>query len=268
MQSRILGKTGLRVSRIGIGSSYGIDAGALEEAFEAGINLFYFGTARTHRMARAVRSLAPRHREAIVVMVQSYTPWGWYLRRSVDQALRQLGLDYADLLILGKKDKPLTGGLLEEAVRLRDSGRVRGLVVSAHRRPAFAAHLRGGAFDAIMVRYNAAHLGAETEVFPLLPDANRPGVIAYTATRWGTLLEEYPGEERVTATDCYRFVLHNPAVDVCLAGPANREQLHAAIQAAKSPPLGEDELTRLRRIGTLAHARKHHNYLARKLIFE
>jgi aryl-alcohol dehydrogenase-like predicted oxidoreductase len=263
-----LGKTGLRVSRIGIGSSYGIDATALREAFEEGMNLFYFGSVRTNRMAEAVRAMAPSHREEMVVVVQSYTPWGWFLPRSVDRALRMLNVDYADLLILGKKNQPVTGRLLDQAIRLKESGKVRGLVVSAHRRLAFAEHLRSQVVDVIMVRYNAAHIGAEKEVFPLLPAENRPGVIAYTATRWGTLLQEVPGEQRATASDCYRFVLHHPAVDVCLAGPANRDQLKEALKAATLPPMNEEELERMRRIGRVIHARKHHNYLARKLIFD
>jgi len=51
-ESRIpLGKTGLMVSRMGIGCSYGIGKSALEEAFERGINYFYFGTLRRLAMA-------------------------------------------------------------------------------------------------------------------------------------------------------------------------------------------------------------------------
>jgi aryl-alcohol dehydrogenase-like predicted oxidoreductase len=263
-----LGQTGLRVSRIGIGSSYGIDATALQEAFEQGINLFYFGSMRTKQMADAVRAMAPSRRDEMVIAVQSYTPWGWFLPRSVDRALRMLNVDYADLLILGKKNQPVTGRLLDQAIRLKESGKVRGLVVSAHRRAAFAEHLRNRAIDVIMVRYSAAHIGAEDEVFPLLPAETRPGVIAYTATRWGTLLQEVPGEQHATACDCYRFVLRHPAVDVCLAGPADRDQLNEALKASTMPPMNEEELERMRRIGRVIHTRKHHNYLERRLLFD
>jgi aryl-alcohol dehydrogenase-like predicted oxidoreductase len=268
MERMELGQTGLRVSRIGIGSSYGIDATALREAFEQGINLFYFGSMRTKQMADAIRAMAPSHREEMVVAVQSYTPWGWFLPRSVDRALQMLDQDYADLLILGKKNQPVTGRLLDQAIRLKESGKVRGLVVSAHRRAAFAEHLRNQAVDVIMVRYSAAHIGAEDEVFPLLPAETRPGVIAYTATRWGTLLQEVPGEQRATACDCYRFVLRHPAVDVCLAGPADGDQLNEALKASTMPPMSEEELERMRRIGRVVHTRKHHNYLARRLLFD
>ena len=266
--STTLGRTGLRVSRIGIGSSYGIRAAALQEAFERGVHLFYFGTARTEQMAEAIRSLAPSHREELVVAVQSYTHWGWYLPRSVDSALRSLGLDYADLLILGKQDAPVAGKLLDQVLELKQAGKVRHVAVSAHRRAAFADHLRNPAIDVLMVRYNAAHVGAEEEVFPLLPTENRPGLMVYTTTRWGTLLGDVPGEERATASDCYRFVLQHPSVDVCLTGPANAEQLREGLSAASLPPMTDEELERMRRIGRAVSGRKHHNWLARKLIFD
>jgi aryl-alcohol dehydrogenase-like predicted oxidoreductase len=266
--SIVLGRTGLRVSRIGVGASYGIDAAALRDAFDQGMNLFYFGTARTRAMAEAIRVLAPSQRERMVVAVQSYTAWGWHLPHSVDQALRALHLEYADLLILGKRDEPITGKLLDQVVRLKESGKVRAVAVSAHRRAAFAEHLPSQVIDVIMVRYNAAHVGAEAEVFPLLSTEHRPGVMVYTATRWGTLLEDVPGEERATAADCYRFVLHHPSVDVCLTGPASGEQLRAALEAASMPLMTDEEVERMRRIGRVVYTRPHHNWLVRKLIFD
>lgn len=256
------------MSRIGIGSSYGIDETALREAFEQGVNLFYFGTVRTQQMAQAIRSLGPSHREQMVVAVQSYTHWGGYLPRSVDKALRALGLDYADLLILGKRDAPVAGKLLDQVLGLKQAGKVRHVAVSAHRRAAFAQHLQNEVVDVLMVRYNAAHVGAEREVFPLLPTDNRPGVMVYTTTRWGTLLGDVPDEQRATASDCYRFVLHHPSVDVCLAGPADGEELKEGLRAASMPPMTKEEMERMRRIGRVVYTRKHHNWLARKLIFD
>ncbi len=273
MQKTILGRTGLEVSRIGIGASYGIDDAGLRRAFERGINFFYFGTMRTREMARAVGEIAAAgQRDRLVVAIQSYSSWGWYLRKSVDKALRKLKLEFADLLILGKKDQPVTGALLEQALKVKESGKVRFLVVSAHRRAAFQEHMRSGNFGAIMVRYNAAHPGAEKEVFPFVPVGrsaeDRPGVISYTATRWGTLLQPVPGEAALTAADCYRFVLSNPSVDVCMTGPQNGQELEAAFQAADMPPFSGEDLDRLRRIGSVIHGRNHHNWLLRKLIFD
>lgn len=261
-----LGKTKLLVSRMGIGPSYGIGTKDLEEAFEKGINYFYFGTFRTSAMAKAIHHLAPGHREELVVAVQSYARWPYVLRKSVESSLRKMRLDYSDLLILGKVDYVPAQKLLDEAVRLKESGKVRFLAVSGHVRAKFAQHLQRGLFDAIMVRYNAAHRGAEKDVFPLLPANSGMGVICYTATRWGTLLKGTLGERAPLASDCYRFVLANPSVSVCLSGPKNGAEMQEALKVLTSPPMNEEELAWMRRVGDAVYRKKRRNLL--QMLFE
>ena len=43
---RILGRTGLEVGRLGVACSYGAPTAAFEEAFEQGVNYFYWGSMR------------------------------------------------------------------------------------------------------------------------------------------------------------------------------------------------------------------------------
>ena len=58
-----LGRTGLEVSRLGIGSGYGVPAAAVEKAFhERGVNYLYWSLSRRAGMTEAIRSLAPIHR--------------------------------------------------------------------------------------------------------------------------------------------------------------------------------------------------------------
>ena len=265
----VLGRTGLNVSRMGIGCSYGVGTSALLEAFDRGINYFYFGTLRRSAMAQAIQQLVPHHRQELVVAIQSYSRWPKILHSSVDSALRKLRLESADILILGKVDKPPSPSLLDELLKIRESGKVRFLAISAHQRSRFKQYVADRIFDIIMVRYNAAHTGAETEVFPHLPAVNRPGVISYTATRWGSLLKPVSGEERVPkANDCYRFCLNQPLVDICLSGPKNREEMEETLRVLHAPPMTADELSWMRRIGAKVHDRKPHNFFLRKLIFD
>ena len=108
-------------------------------------------------------------------------------------------------------------------------------------------------------RYNAAHPGAEEDIFPHLPSLGHAGLVAFTATSWGQLLGKpaflrrgrpLPRGEKVPAgTDCYRFMLTRPEVDVCIAGPANAEQMDQALEAFVWVPMTEDELAWMRRVG-------------------
>lgn len=254
-----LGRTGRQVSRLGIASSYGVGADALEAAYhEHGVNYLYWGTFRRKGFGRGVRKLARGHRDDLMIVVQTYSRIGKLMRPSVARALRQLDIDYADILVLGLFNQPPARRLLDAARRLCDEGLVRHLAVSCHRRPTFARYIEDEVFDPIMFRYNAAHRGAEREIFPHLQGTHRPGTISYTATRWGHLLDprRVPTDEpKPRASDCYRFVLTQPVVDVCLTGPADAEQLAEALETLQRGPMDEEELAWMRRVGDHVYRR-------------
>jgi len=255
-----LGSTGLTVSRIGFGSSYGAPAAAYERAFhEHGVNVFYWGSIRRTGMAEAIRHLAATTgRDRLVVALQSYDRTGVLMPLFVKRGLRALGLDRAELLILGWHGAVPSRRVLDAARGLVEAGRIRYLALSGHQRKthgALAADPRRPV-DVLMFRYNAAHRGAEKEIFPFLPPAGGPGTIAYTATRWGQLLDPRrmpPGEEPLSASDCYRFALSRPEVHLCLAGPADAAQAAEACRALDLGPMNPDELERARRIGEFVY---------------
>lgn len=252
-----LGRTGLRVGRLGIGGSYGVPAAAVERAFhEYGVNYYYWGSIRRGGMRDAIRTLVRADRDRIVVALQSYDRTGPLMRPFVERGLRALRIERADVLILGWFDSRPPGRVLDAALRLKDDGKVRYLAISGHHRPLFgelAAEGNASPYDILMFRYNAAHRGAEREIFPQIPASGpRPGVTCYTATRWGQLLDPKkmpPDEPPLTAADCYRFVLSNPLADLCMTGPASATQMDEALTALDLGPFSDEEMARARRIG-------------------
>jgi aryl-alcohol dehydrogenase-like predicted oxidoreductase len=252
-----LGKSGLQVSRIGLASSYGAGADAVEEAYnERGINYLYWGTMRRAEFGEGIRRLARRNRDDLVIVVQSYARLAGWMTSSFERALHRLNLDHADILLLGLHNRPPSRRIMDAARRLRERGRARFLAVSCHRRSTFQRYIRDGVFDVLMFRYNAAHRGAEKEILPFLDAPTRQGTVSYTATRWGTLInaKKCPKGERVPrASDCYRFVLSRPGIDLCLAGPANIGQMREALEALDRGPMSEEELAWMRRIGDHIH---------------
>jgi aryl-alcohol dehydrogenase-like predicted oxidoreductase len=254
-----LGRTGLSVSRLGIGSSFGLTARDVESAVDRGINYLYWGSIRRAAFGKAVREVAQKRRHELCLVVQSYTRVAWMMRPSLESALRKLGTDHTDLLLLGWWNQPPPRRILDAALALREAGKARHIVVSCHHRPTFEKYMSDPAYGAIMVRYNAAHPGAEKEVFPHLAASakERPGVVAYTATRWGALLDPKlipEGEPKPRASDCYRFALTNPAVDVTLCGPADAEELEEALSALDRGPMNEEELAWMKRVGLSVRA--------------
>jgi predicted aldo/keto reductase-like oxidoreductase len=253
-EKRLLGATGLAVGRLGVAASYGAPAEALEEAFERGCNYFYLGSGR-HRtgMKRAIRNLCGRgQREKLVIAIQSYARCGLLMEKIFKASLRSMGLEHADILILGWHNRRPSERLVERALEMKEKGLFRFLGMSGHNRGLFPQMAGDGKFDLFHIRYNAAHRGAEEETFPYLTAGTRPGIVSYTATRWGHLLNPKkmpPGESVPVPSDCYRFALTNPAVDVCLCGPRNISQMRQALAALEPGPLAAEDLVRMKRIG-------------------
>lgn len=252
-----LGRTGLNVSRIGIAGGYGLPAHAVERAFdEYGVNFLHWSPRRPG-MAEAFRRLARTKRGDMIVAVQSYDHVGFWIRHSVEKALRALQTDYLDILFLGWLNRTPGSRVLSAAFRLKERGIVRFLGMTGHSRGFHGEMARraDSPFDVHMVRYNAAHRGAEEEVFAGL-SGDRPGIVTYTATRWGNLLRQKnmpPDEKPLTASECYRFVLSHPAVDLCLAGARTEQEMEEGLRALSDGPLSLDELERVRRIGDYVH---------------
>ena len=253
-----LGRTGIEVGRLGISASYGVPGRALERAFERGVNYIYWGTFRRGTFGEGLRHLAP-HRDRFVLVVQSYSRMASLVGWSLERALRKLNFSHADVLLLGLWNRKIPNRILDAARKLRERGLIRNIAVSTHQRPLVEQLAADPDINIVHVRYNAVHTGAEREVFPhLSPVESRPGMVAFTATSWRQLLDpkRVPSGEKVpTAVDCYRFVLSNPAVDVCMTGPATEEQSAEALKALDLGPMNEAELAWMRRVGAAIHAK-------------
>ncbi len=259
----ILGKTGIQVSRLGFGGSYGAPGEAFEEAYDKGCNYFYFGSGRRKAgMRQAIKNLCSKgKRSELVIAVQTYARKGILTDYLFNRTLKSLGLKYADILMLGWHNSTPSQSLIEMALKLKEKGLIRFIGMSGHNRKLFAELAKDDRLDLFQIRYNAAHRGAEEEVFSQLPANNpseRPGIISYTATRWGQLLQTKkipPDEKPLTSADCYRFAMSNRSVDICLCGPKNMNEAKSALQALEMGPLTSEEMDRIKKIGDYVHSK-------------
>ena len=251
-----LGRTGNQVGRLGISSSFGSSAAAFEEAFERGCTYFTWGTfirGRSSKMEQAIKNIvASGKRDDLVLGMLTYAHSAFLTEYFLIKDLKALGIDYADVLILGWFPKRPSQKIIDGALELKEKGLVRFVGITSHNRKLFPELAEEGLFDVFHIRYNATHRGAETETFPFLETGSRPGVVSFTATDWKKLIKPRkmpPGEPVLTATDCYRFVLSNPAVDVCMMGAKTVEEMRENLATLDSGPMTPEELKRMHKIG-------------------
>ena len=258
-ESVVLGKTGIRVGRVGLAAAYGVPARAVEEAVERGVTYLYWGSMRRSGMGDALRNIIKKDRNRIQICLQTYHRWRSFADRSIEKGLKALGTDYADVLLLGFHYNRPSDKIMDWALSLKNSGKVRFLAISTHKRKLVPILAAQNEIDIFHVRYNAAHRGAEEDIFPHISPETGPGIVAFTATRWGQLLRPKglpAGAKKPLAEDCYRFDLSHPNVHLVMAGPKNYEEAKAVLKTLELGPMTPDELSRMRKVGDIVYGRK------------
>jgi aryl-alcohol dehydrogenase-like predicted oxidoreductase len=256
------GSTGISVTPLGLSASYMPGKKTIYRAVDEGIDLFFaFGI--DLQMTHALRKIMSSSRNKFVLVTGAYNFvwWAQDIRKAFEKRLRQFKTDYIDVFLFMGVMKPgeFTPKVREDLLKLKEEGKVRAIGLSCHNRRFVGQLAAEGDVNALMLRYNAAHRGAEKDIFPHLAEHD-PGVISYTATRWTYLLRRPKNIEKgtrvPTAGECYRFVLSNPNVHTVLTAPRNERQLNENIEAVRKGPLGEDDMRFMHQFGDAVHERK------------
>ncbi len=211
MEYRVLGRTGLRVSLLGLGTgganSFGQSRGATAEearalvgrALELGVTCFDTARAYGDSEARLAAALAGVPRTAYVVAskYQPLAPDGTLLaaadvEAAIHASLARLHTDVIDVFYVhalraGAYDA-VVATHLPVLVRAREAGLIRAIGVTESfagddpRHEVLARAVRDERVDVIMVGYNVLHQSAERDVLPVAA-ARGVGVVVMAAVR-------------------------------------------------------------------------------------
>jgi 1-deoxyxylulose-5-phosphate synthase len=218
MNYRRLGRTGLQVSEIGLGTvELGLDYGVpvagehlrppeeqagrlLNRALDLGVN--FIDTARAYGpseeiIGRALKGrrkeyilgtkLAPIHEEG-----QADRELREQVKASVAESLRMLQTDVIDLLQLhyAPVDVIRSGRVLAAAREAQQAGYVRFIGASTYGEEAPLAALAAGGYDTLQVAYNLADKTLEARVLPLA-EQQGVGIIVRSVLLRGVLTHRY-----------------------------------------------------------------------------
>jgi aryl-alcohol dehydrogenase-like predicted oxidoreductase len=191
------------------------------------------------------------------------------IRRGVENSLRLLQTDHLDLVQFHRsltKDEFEEEGALQEAMKLRDEGKVRFLGVSGTL-PNLVEQIDMGVFDAFQIPYSALQREHE-DVIAQAAEAGagtiiRGGVARGAPTDWNRVYYMVPattmkdrweqakldellnGMSRMEFT--LRFTLSHPGLSTTIVGTKNPDHLHDNLEAAKRGPLPGDVLAEAKR---------------------
>jgi aryl-alcohol dehydrogenase-like predicted oxidoreductase len=256
MPTRALGKTGLRVSLVGLGTA-GLGRRRLEEkeaiaivhrAIELGIN--YIDTAPSYNRTHAERRLGlalKGARNGVVLATKTLKRDKKGALLELEASLRRLRTDHVDLwqlhaltttkdtdLILGEE------GALAAALEAKKAGKVRFVGITGHFDPTvFTDALKRHPFDSVLIPINCIdphHRSFEASVLPFALKRG-VGVIGMKVYCSGNLVKV----AGLRAEDCLRYTCGLP-VSCCIVGCLHRREVELVARVARElEPLDEKE---------------------------
>ena len=262
---RTLGKTGEKVSPIGIGGSH--IGGPKDEAeairimraaIDRGITFmdncwdYREGVCET-RMGKALRD---GYREKVFLMTKIDGRTSASTTRQIDESLQRLQTDHVDLMqiheVIRLEDPDrcfAPKGAIEALVAAQKAGKIRYIGFTGHKDP--VVHLRmlevaakhNFRFDAVQMPLSVmdAHFRSfEKEVLPVLV-REQIGVLGMKSMGSGAILRS----KTVSAIECLHYALNLPT-SVVITGIDSMERLDQAIEAAKTfRPLTQEQVKAL-----------------------
>ena len=242
MEYRVLGKTGLKISRLGLGGIpiQRIDAEGTKKLIyrlmEAGVN--YIDTARGYTVSEAYLGYALEGiRDRFVLATKSMARTREEMAKDIDISLKNLRTDYIDLYQIHNPTQNdleqvlAPGGALEALQEAKATGKIGHIGITLHSVDLFQKAVEFDWVETIMFPYNIVETQGE-ELIGVCAQKNI-GFIDMKPLAGGALDD---------AELALRFIAGNPDVTVVIPGMAEEREIVQNIRAVNdTSPLTEQE---------------------------
>src|ERR1041385_8683299 len=263
MPTRMLGRTGVEVSLVGLGGWHlgfnyideELSTRIIRTAIDSGINFMdncwdYNDGRSEKRMGKALKD---GYRDRVFLMTKIDGRTKQDAAKQLDESLKRLQVDHIDLVqhheILRYEDphrildeEGANAALLEA----RDAGKLRFIGFTGHKDPRIHRYMLDVAkqndfhFDAVQMPLNVmdAHFRSFEKL--VLPELVKEeiGVLAMKTLANGTILES----KTASATECLQYAMNLP-VSVVITGCESMDDLEQALDAARTfQPLSDEQV--------------------------
>jgi predicted aldo/keto reductase-like oxidoreductase len=266
VRQRVLGRTGERVSAVGVGGWHlalphvdeELAIRIVRSAADRGVTFMdncwdYNDGASEKRMGKALRD---GYRDRVFLMTKIDGRSKEEAARQLDESLKRLKTDVIDLVQhheIIRYDDPhricREGGAHEALLEAREAGKVRYVGFTGHKDPQIHLHMlevadrHGFTFDAVQMPLNVMDAHYRSFERLVLPQLVRRGigVLGMKSMANGRILKS----GKVTAGECLRYALHLPT-SVVITGIDSMEILDQAVRAASDyQPMADEEVEAL-----------------------
>lgn len=248
-----LGRSGIKVSLVGIGTGSGGWAGnsdqtrlgqeeftrQLRYAFDNGINFFDLADQYGSHpfFTKAMNGIK---RDKYVIQTKSTSRTAKKAREDIDRFLKELNTDYIDSLIIHNVTESDWTTRFQEVMEVfaeaKKSGKIRAHGVTCHSFVALEAAEKSDWVEINQVRWNSrqSHMDADVETARALFEKMRrkgQGMIGMKVVGQGSLVQ---GDKPLTPEDCYKFQIESGVVDAFVIGVQKTEHIDQLLKGTKS----------------------------------
>ena len=250
MEYRRLGRTGLDVGVIGLGTEHLEQSRqnmeeVLRTAVDAGINyidLLYSDPEGSPGFWDNMGPVLERYRDQLVLAAHwgpSHIDEPDRCQRCLDQVLERVGNGYVEVVILAVVDtekqwKGWAQEALQRLLRYREQGRIGHIGLSGHFVPTVVKAVGSGLIDVLMYGINlVARANQDLDALYRACAEQKVGLVAMKPYYGGSLLHAGGKPTGITPAQCLGYVLSQP-VATAVPGARNAEELRATLHYAEA----------------------------------
>jgi len=266
---RVLGKTGLKVPLISMGTADTSTSGLVRAAYEAGVRLFfsatYYGEGKNEQLVGEGLKGLPRDSFIIGTAVP---PDGMDMRsgtfikgfdpaayiKKAEGSLKRFGLNYVDVFLFpyaGKKETVLNEGVLKALTQLKKQGKTRFVGIASHSdtEEALMAAADSGIYDIAMPAYNfkSANNDSMKNAVSYAVKAGM-GIVAMKSTAGAGREKSGPP---ININAALKWVLKNENITSIVSGMSTFDQLQNNLALINNLKMTDQELNDLNITGLL-----------------